>query len=252
MATSESGESAASQKGSGSQHEGGKESQRSGSCLPAGLAVALAGSWVLFGAYHFLLKPFQRQAMVLAAAGLVYRDGATVVVGDSISAALLPCRGVVNLAVPGMRAADLDLAHAEAIVRARPSRVVVMLGINDLRAGSDPKTIASATETFVRRVRAGLGDTTIVALGVLPIIENPVNGSATNENVRRFNAELRAAALAAGAAFADLGGLVGGDRLDPNLTPDGLHLNAVGQQMLADALFAGLVPPPGRTACVNK
>ena len=187
--------------------------------------------------------------MLLGAAGLMYGDGPTVVLGDSIAAALPPCEGVMNLAVPGMRAVDLDPTHAEVVVSARPSRVVVMLGINDLRAGSNPNSIASATETFVRRVRAGLGDTHILALGILPIIENPLNGPATNESVRLSNDRLRAAVLAAGATYVELGGLLGGNRLDARLTPDGLHLNAVGQRILADALFAGLAPSPGRDAC---
>lgn len=249
MAPSETDGSGRSRRGTLSNPETRRRRERSAWMLAGVLFVGLALSWALFASYLFVARPFQRQTTLLDIAGLVYRDGPTVIVGDSISAALPECAGVVNVAVPGMKAAELDQAHAEAVVRARPARVVVMLGINDLRAGLEVASIAASTETFVRRLRSALAETSVLALGVLPIIENPLNGDATNAKIRTLNDGLRRSMPTAGATYADLGGLFGGDRLDPKLTYDGLHLNAAGQQILADSLFAGLAPSPGRAAC---
>ncbi len=209
------------------------------------LVLALLGSWGLFAAYHMAWRPLGLHAMLLRLQSMVYEPGPTVIVGDSLLAALPHSGCVANMAVPGMRAAELD---PDPVASRAPSRVIVKIGINDLWFGATPSAIANSIGQFVRALRERVPQANIMVLSLLPIADGEF-GKVTNADIRETNAAIRTTVLALGARHADLSGMFGGDQLAPALTYDGLHLNAAGIGVLANALFQGLAHKTDAPLC---
>lgn len=209
------------------------------------LLALLVLTWGGILAYRYVLTPLRRQEVRLRFDALVYAKGPVVLVGDSIIAGLRPsCGSVMNIAEGGATVAGLDAGVRDAIVAARPRRLVVLIGINDLRAGTAPATVAQSIVEFVRAVRARSPVTDAVVVSILPIIANDINAAASNAKIRDANARLKSALKGPAESFIDVTSLFGGDALAPELTPDGLHLNARGLTILADVLLGGIARPP--------
>ncbi len=215
------------------------------------LLVALVASWALFAIYQWAWLPHRRQEALLKVAGLTYATGPVVLVGDSVIDPVVVCKGVVNLAVPGSKAADLTSHYGEAIAASAPARIVVLIGINDLREGATPETVTEGVSSFVAALRRLAPRMQIIVLSILPVVESARNAT-LNSAVRTTNARLRTSIVANLADYADLTGLFGGDSLDPSLTYDGLHLNSLGAAKLSEALFGGLAHPRTAGACTQR
>ena len=182
-------------------------------------------------------------------AGLVYAPGPVVLVGDSVLAPVgSPCRSIVNLAIPGARAADLDAAYADAVAARKPSKLVVLIGINDLRAGAKPEAVAQSIEAFLHLLRDKLPSTQLMALSILPIVENEISAKTNNRDIQRTNDLMRSALTGLSEGYVDIAALFGGGALAPALTPDGLHLNGQGLALLSSLLLGGIAQPSSAAA----
>ena len=155
-------------------------------------------------------------------------DGGVAFVGDSLTeggdwAALFPGVALRNYGVSGDRAEGVLARHAQ-IVAARPGRILLMIGTNNLSRGVSPAAVDADVSATLDRFRAALPETQLVVQSVLP--RQPQFDGA----IRELNDRLRLTAARHGAAFVDLhpAFVVDGGRLDPAVTADDLHLTSVG------------------------
>jgi len=162
-------------------------------------------------------------------AGYAPLDGTGVAfVGDSITeggdwAALFPGMPVRNYGVSGDRS-DGVLARSGQVTAARPARIILMIGTNDLANGYTPETIAANVGQVLALWKAALPQTQLVVESVLP------RQPEFDGRIRDLNARLEQAARANGAGWIDIHTpfLSGADRLDPAVTEDDLHLTPPG------------------------
>lgn len=162
-------------------------------------------------------------------AGYAPLDGTGVAfVGDSITeggdwAALFPGVPVRNYGVSGDRS-DGVLARAGQVTAARPARIILMIGTNDLANGYTPATIATNVSQVLALWKTALPQTQLVVESLLP------RQPEFDGRIRDLNARLEQAARANGAGWIDIHTpfLSGADRLDPTVTEDDLHLTPPG------------------------
>ncbi len=131
-----------------------------------------------------------------------------VMAGDSITASgrwneLFPDASIINRGVPGDRVGGL-LARAEDILRAEPSKVFVMIGINDVTARNTNAQILERYAALVDRLSEG--GAKVVVQSVITCRETRFNrcDDTMREQVGRLNTELARMAEDKGATFIDL------------------------------------------------
>lgn len=150
--------------------------------------------------------------------------------GDSITCdgnfdELFPKLQIVNLGVYGDTLDDL-LRRVPAVKARNPARIFLLGGINSL-TGGNTSVCLSKYRALVAALREACPRAELIVQSVLPVgAELEALYDIRNEEVRAFNAGLRALAERRGLAFADLYAVYEKDgALDPALTRDGLHLN---------------------------
>jgi hypothetical protein len=197
-------------------------------CLPVSLVLgALAG--VAFGFHRWRQSPsaafHQTESIVLARAGDV-APGGIVVLGDSIVEQQQIDRlcglPVLNAGISGARIGHYVGLTPRVLTLARPSRVVVALGTNDLR-GRKP-TSPTEFEQQVQQVLAEAGPRPIV-VGV------------AGPQAKSLNNVLAAAARARGGVFVEPPPV--------DLTSDGVHLSAAGKREWRRRVEAACDARPG-------
>jgi lysophospholipase L1-like esterase len=205
------------------------------------LAAALLLTWISVLVYHFTLSPLQRQSLQLRIGGLIYAPGPAVLIGDSLMTGLVPpCNLVINLASPGARVDHLGGEFANAVASRKPSKILIMIGVNDLRSGNSPQMVADRILMFVKTLRDKTDNATITVISILPIVEVGPPDVIRNIDIGLTNQLLRRNISREGVSFVDISGMFGNEALWPSLTYDGLHLNARGQALLSNVLFNGL------------
>ncbi len=106
----------------------------------------------------------------------------------------------------------------------RPRKVMLMIGTNNLgRAKQDVDSTVAGVKAVVEEIRKQTPSTKILLLGILPRRDLDLK-----EKIRDANAAL---AKLEGVTFLDFG-----DRLEPAMLPDGMHLSAAGFRIWADAV----------------
>lgn len=135
------------------------------------------------------------------------------------------------------------LGRLDDVTRRRPSKLFVLIGINDIAKDIPEVVIADNVRRIVDDVRTEDDGTEIFIQSVLPLNPGvpgfPQHYDKENEVVR-LNRLLRATAEETGVRFVNLFPLFidRQERLDESLTEDGLHLNAAGYAIWADYLKA--------------
>lgn len=155
-------------------------------------------------------------------------NGGVAFVGDSITeggdwAALFPGVDTRNYGIGGDRSEGLLVRYGQ-VVDARPGRIMLLIGTNDLANNQTPTQIAGNVGQLLALWKTALPDTPVVVQSVLP------RQPEFDARVRDLNARLEQVADENGAAFIDIHSdfVVQGDRLDPAVTEDDLHLTAPG------------------------
>lgn len=162
-------------------------------------------------------------------------EGAVALVGDSLTEwgdwdALLPGVSAVNYGISRDRAEGV-LARLSQVRDAQPSRMVLLIGTNDLGAGNSPAEIAATTREIIAEAKEFLPTDCILLQSVMP------REAMLKAEVEELNARLAIIAAEDGVDFLDLyAPLLAGDGLDPALTVDGLHLNDAGYARWASLL----------------
>jgi lysophospholipase L1-like esterase len=158
-----------------------------------------------------------------------------------------------NPAVNGYRTDDLIAHELPLVAEFLPTMVTVLIGANDIVAGSSDERYREQLRLIHRRVRADAPDARVYALPQPDWSLSRAGASfgdaaAIAARIERFNAIARAEAERAGAAYVDVGPLMRDQMRRGMLAPDGLHPSATAYAEWARALrdrLVGTDPPSG-------
>jgi len=152
--------------------------------------------------------------------------------GDSITegglwANYFPNQRVLNLGISGDTTEGM-LNRLGALLAARPPKVFIMAGINDLLRGRAPDDVFATYRQILSELDGG--NRKIYVESTLYVTQ-PVN-LAINEKVARLNTRLRQLCEQTGrCTFVDMNTtLAAGGQLTREFTGDGLHLNQAGYE----------------------
>jgi lysophospholipase L1-like esterase len=150
-------------------------------------------------------------------------------------AALFREHRVVNRAIPGDTIAGLH-RRVNDLIDVRPSRVILLIGVNDLASSRSPVELAVEYGEVIGELKRGCPLAAFVVVSVLPNrSDNPALSSAS---VVALNRAIRAEAERRGAVFVDLWPTFAVDgRMPAALTYDGIHLTVEGEGRWADTLL---------------
>lgn len=160
-------------------------------------------------------------------------EGEIVFLGDSITEGaewneLTGMPHVINRGISGDTAWGI-LSRLDEVIKRRPDRVFLMIGVNDLSHGQTPEEVSGEVDEILSRLRHGSPVTDVFLQSVLPV-ENREGWGAENGKIRRLNEHFRALAAKHEATFIDVAREMTSEtgELRPDLSLDGLHLNAAG------------------------
>jgi len=147
-----------------------------------------------------------------------------------------PGRAFANRGFGGSTLKDLLHHSGDLLLKARPGRVVLYGGDNDLALGLSPEALVEAYRRLKLRIQGGLPGVRLVVVGIKP---SPAR-LALWPRAQAVNALLKDLFTEPGCAFLDPAGcLMGPDgRPDPGLyLSDGLHLSGKGYSRLSGCLL---------------
>jgi lysophospholipase L1-like esterase len=144
---------------------------------------------------------------------------------------------VLNRGIAGDHVAGV-LARLPDVLRHRPSKIFLLVGINDLMFGKPTADIGADYQAIVQKIRSESPQSTLVLLSVLPLNDRVRAWPTSNVEVGALNARIREIARAFALPYLDVGTpLTDADgRLSAKFTQDGLHLNGLGYAVLARQL----------------
>lgn len=179
---------------------------------------------------HYEERVAQFEAEPVVTGGIMF-------LGNSITEgadwrALLGDSTVVNRGIGGDVTYGV-LRRLDDVIRLKPSKLFVMIGINDISKDIPPELIADNHRRIIEQVRAGSPETEILIQNLLPL--NPEYPGFPQrfdkvDMVMRTNRLVRQVAVEAGVRYINLYPVFmdAQERLDEQLTTDGLHLNESG------------------------
>ena len=140
------------------------------------------------------------------------------------------CQGVLNR----MQVSLYDL---------QPSKIVLMIGINDINGGRTKEYIVSKYDEILSNIKTNLPTTEVYCMSIIsmnPVIFLYPTIESNIQIVKSVNIELEELAVEKGYTYLDLFTLTKDENeyLKANYTDDGIHLNAAGF-----SVWSGLVKP---------
>jgi hypothetical protein len=140
---------------------------------------------------------------------------------------LFPDIKIANRGIPG-DSVQYMLLRIEPILAARPKKVFVMAGVNDLAAGRDPEAIARDYDTLIQRLVEVSGQT-IVQSTLL------TTDSAMNSKITKLNQHLEQTCMRAKCKYLNLNrSLAPSGVLQHSV--DGVHLDVAGYMIWRNAI----------------
>ncbi|MHB8338143.1 MAG: GDSL-type esterase/lipase family protein [Ignavibacteriaceae bacterium] len=129
-------------------------------------------------------------------------------------------RGVISDSTDGI------LNRIDKTLEAKPKKIFIMIGVNDLSSGSPLDLIVSNYEKIVDKIKANSPLTEIYIHSVLPTNDIYYKGNATNDKIRILNERLQTIANKYGLNYIDVFSKVldNNGRLDERYSNDGVHL----------------------------
>jgi acyl-CoA thioesterase-1 len=154
-----------------------------------------------------------------------------------------------NPAVNGYRTDDLIAEELPQIASFQPTLVTILIGANDIVAGSSDDRYRERLRVIHERVRTDAPDAVVYALPQPDWSLSRAGASfgdvaAIAARIERFNAIAREEAERSGAAYADIFPLMREQMRRGMLAPDGLHPSAAAYAEWAEALRDRLVAKP--------
>ncbi|MGC4234648.1 MAG: GDSL-type esterase/lipase family protein [Niabella sp.] len=160
--------------------------------------------------------------------------GAIIFLGNSLTDAgrwndIVPELPVLNRGISG----DISfgvLARLDEIVRHKPAKVFLMIGVNDLKRNVPPAYIIANYRKIVQEIRSASPQTIIYLNSVLPVNEQKLIApfrAVKNQDIQTLNkALLEISKNSRQVQYVDLHMLLADSKGDlrPEITPDGIHL----------------------------
>ncbi|BDE81072.1 GDSL-type esterase/lipase family protein [Porphyromonas somerae] len=205
-------------------------------CSLSTVALAQSGDYRGSTYYH------QRESLFRT---LPVQNGAVVFLGNSITdggewGELFPDQKVLNRGISGD--VTLGVLHRlDEVIRHQPSKVFLLIGINDLARGRSKDEICHNIFQIVREIQQQSPATQIYVQSILPINDQYDRFKALvnmGDEIIRINNELEQHAAEGGYTYIDLHSEMtdGAGRLRDDFANDGLHLMGVAYQHWADIL----------------
>jgi len=137
--------------------------------------------------------------------------------------------GILNRGISG-DTTDGVLNRLKQVYNIQPSKVFIMVGINDLRRNVDIDTILNNISTILNELKENSPNTAIFVQSVLPMNSQLHQNSVKSENVLELNSKLKKLTVDTDVSYIDLFSLMLNkeNQLKPEFTFDGLHLNGNG------------------------
>jgi len=150
-------------------------------------------------------------------------------VGDSITRAgrwseFFPSLKVINRGIASDRASDIAL-RINSVLSAQPSKIFIMVGINDIQTNV---TVPKILENYELIINTLMKENIEVVIQSTIQCEVSICGVKVVESVNELNKGLKQLALKSGAKFLSLGDLSDRRGLNLKYTFDGFHLTAEG------------------------
>lgn len=117
------------------------------------------------------------------------------------------------------------------VIKRKPKKIFLMIGVNDLRRGFDIDTVIIKNyETILNRIRSESRSTKIFLQSVLPVNNSVKEAKTTSAKVIELNKKIEYLAGKNGARYIDLFSSFTdkSNNLREELTSDGLHINGKG------------------------
>lgn len=160
--------------------------------------------------------------------------GSIVFLGNSLTEAgrwndIIADRSILNRGISG----DISygvLARLEEVIRHKPKKVFLMIGVNDLKRNVPTTNIIQNYERIVQKIRQQSPQTTIYLNSILPVNPDKLIESfraVTNNDIQVLNAGLRSLTkISKHVQYIDLHNVVADPQgnLRTDMTPDGIHL----------------------------
>ncbi|MGB7841797.1 MAG: GDSL-type esterase/lipase family protein [Salinimicrobium sp.] len=125
-------------------------------------------------------------------------------------------RGIAGDVIPGL------INRLKEITEARPQKIFIMIGTNDLAEGNSPSEILQDYQLLLEKIKDQSPDTEIYIHSILPTFGH---SNRDNKSISEVNEGLQKLAQITGATFIDLHSVFVNRE---NLFPDGLHINGEG------------------------
>lgn len=141
--------------------------------------------------------------------------------GDSI---IVLNRGITGDYMEGMG------ARLDEVLRHKPLKIFLLIGINDLFFGNDPEAIESRYREIVQKIRHESPNTELILQSILPVNNHVRSLPVTNVEIQAMNARIVQIAKDYALPYLDLYSQLtdASGNLSEKFTDDGIHLNGPG------------------------
>lgn len=180
----------------------------------------------------FLSFPMYKSRMSLFES-LPTVENAVVFVGDSITQRnqwheFFPGLTVLNRGIDSDRSLGV-LKRLDHIISLKPSKIFLMIGINDINDGRDIDHILGNYESIILRIQSELPHTKLYIQSVLPVNNSVYNHKINNDHVKNVNSRLADLTAKHDVTFINIYPHVLKDNeFDEKYTVDGCHLSGEG------------------------
>jgi lysophospholipase L1-like esterase len=171
------------------------------------------------------------------------RQNDTVFLGDSLTESfdLQKHFGRNDLRNRGMSGdlTDHVLYRLEEITNAKPAKVFLMIGINDIYQGYEPDHIVSNIERIIDEFRQKTPDTTLLVQSILPINQSKLFiEKSVNTKIYQINLRIKSFCEIGRETFIDIHPdfLNNEGEMDEGYTYDGVHLSEAGYILWAELI----------------
>lgn len=167
--------------------------------------------------------------------------GAIVFIGDSITdgnewSEYFPNELILNRGISGDTTNGV-LERLQDVIDLRPSKIFLMVGVNDLYKGRNVDSIAENYKRILEKLHNELPTTDVFIESVLPVNEELLVSNVTNKDVVEANGKIKKLAFDYGMTYIDLHSLLVTKKgLSTDFTADGLHPNGKVYSIWADAI----------------
>lgn len=170
-----------------------------------------------------------------------------VILGDSLTS---PCEWgelfgdirVKNRGLGGDTAKNM-LSRLDSILSSQPAKIFIMVGTNDLHR-TPIEAIIEDYKRIVEQIEVRSPNSEVYVQSVLPVSEDRETTGRNNESIIELNKRLNILASQYKLTYVNLFSLFAGNdnRLNPEYTTDGLHLNGKGYLVWKNALQGYIRP----------